>query len=175
MKISPLIRITIAIFIVSLFLVRPYNLQSRGMWYVDDDYDYFAHASAMVFGQYPSYKKEFFTIMKEGPQSPIGTGILAAPFVYVFSFFDRAAGSSITETRTQDNIVGSWSQFGFYFASIFYFILACYLLFAGISCFVPPAQASNAVILMMICQGLPLFTWRRPFFSHCSSFSFKVS
>jgi len=170
MKISPLLRITIAIFITALFLIRPYFLQSRGMWYVDDDYDYFAHSSAMVFGQYPSYKKEFFTIMKEGPQSPIGPGILAAPFVFVFSLLDRAAGSTITETRTEENITGSWSQFGFQVASIFYFVLACYLLFSGISRFVAPAQASSAVILMMICQGLPLFVYRRPFFSHCSEF-----
>jgi len=137
---------------------------------VDDDYDYFAHASAMAFGQFPSYKKEFYTIMKEGPQSPVGTGILAAPFVFVFSFLDRAGGSTITESRTQDNIVGSWSQFGFEVSSIFYFTIACYLLFFSLSRFVSPLNASTAVIVMMICQGLPLFVYRRPFFSHCSEF-----
>src|SRR5580704_6722602 len=126
---APLTRITTAIFIIALLLIRPYNLQNRGMWYVDDDYDYFAHSSAMVFGQYPSYKKEFYTILKEGPQSPIGPGILAAPFVFVFSFLDRMTGSPITEQRTFDNIIGSWSQFGFIFASVFYFILACWFLF----------------------------------------------
>ena len=170
MKISPLTRITIAIFIIAFFLIRPIFLQYHGMWYVDDDYDYFAHSSALVFGQYPSYKKEFFTIMKVGPQSPIGAGILAAPFVFVFSLWDRASGSTITETRTLDNIVGSWSQFGFQVASIVYFISACYLLFFGISRYVAPVQASTAVILMMVCQGLPLFVYRRPFFSHCSEF-----
>ncbi len=140
------------------------------MWYVDDDYDYFAHSSAIAFGQFPSYKKEFFTIMKEGPQSPIGTGLLASPFVFVFSLLDRAGGSAITGIRTHDNIVGSWSQFGFQVSSIFYFVTACYILFLGISRLVSPANASTAVILMMICQGLPLFVFRRPFFSHCSEF-----
>ena len=168
MKVSPLTRIIIAISIAAIFLIRPYFLQNRGMWYKDDDYDYFAHSSAMVFGQYPSYQNEFFTIMKEGPQSPIGTGILAAPFVYIFSLLDRVEGSTIVDKRTPENIIGSWSQFGFEFASIFYFTWACYLIFLGISRFVAPRQASIAVILMMICQGLPLFVYRRPFFSHCS-------
>jgi len=161
---------TMAIFIAAIFLIRPYFLQSRGMWYVGDDYDYFAHSSAIVFGQYPCYKKEFYTIAKEGPQSPIGPGILASPFVFVFSLLDRAQASTIVAARTQDNIVGSWSQFGFQVASVFYFIFACYLLFFGISRFVPSSSASTAVILMMVCQGLPLFVYRRPFFSHCSEF-----
>ncbi len=170
MTMTPLLRLTIAITLIGLVLLRPYNIQDRGLWYVDDDYDYFAHTSAMVFGQFPSYHKEFFTILKEGPQSPIGSSILAAPFVAVFSLLDLGRDPTIFQARTLANITGSWSQFGFVAASVFYFTLACVLLYAGVSRAAAPAFASTAVVLMMVCQGLPLFVFRRPFFSHCSEF-----
>ena len=103
----------------------------------------------------------------------IGPGILAAPFVFIFSLIDRAQGSDIAEKRTEQNVTGSWSQFGFVFSSVFYFCLACALLYRMLSLMVGPSIAAWAVILMVICQGMPLFAFRRPIFSHVAEFTLQ--
>ena len=160
----------LAIFMVSFFLLRPYSLQQDGLWYGGDDCDYFAQASSLVFGQFPSYKNEYFTNLKEGPMGSVGPGIMAAPFVFIFSWLDRWENSSITQKRTEQNILHSWSQFGFVVSSNFYFCLACMLLYLACASFVEPITASWAVILMAICQGMPLYALRRPVFSHSAEF-----
>ena len=162
-------QVMLAIFIVALFVLRPLSLFD-GLWYPGDDYDYFAQASSVSFGQFPAYKNEYFTTLKEGPLGSIGSGLLAAPFVFAFSWVDRAEHSTIVEKRTAENIPGSWSQFGFMFASVFYFSLACMLLYCAVSWVVPPGFTAWAVILMVVCQGLPLFAVRRPIVSHTSEF-----
>jgi len=55
-------------------------MQSNGMWYGNDDQDYFANASSLVFGQFPSYEKEFDYGAGDTLGS-IGPGLMAAPFV----------------------------------------------------------------------------------------------
>ena len=121
--------ISIAILIIAFFLLRPYQMQKFGMCYKGDDYSYFAHATAIAYGQFPSYEKEYFIHGEGRPLHSIGSGIMAAPFVFTFSFIDRLQGSSIVEKRTADNIRQSWSLFGFVIASCTYFWLGCWLLF----------------------------------------------
>jgi len=121
-------KIAYVIFAFMFILLRPYVIQGSGFWYYGDDQDYFAHASSIAFGEFPSYKKEYLTIDPQYPQSSIGCALLSLPFVWEFSLIDRLAGSDIKAHRTPDNITGSWTQFGFVFASCFYFFLACFLL-----------------------------------------------
>ncbi|MBF0504604.1 MAG: hypothetical protein HQL14_05825 [Candidatus Omnitrophica bacterium] len=138
--------------------------------YPHDDFDYFAHASSLVFGQFPSYQKEYFDYPHLVPLGSIGSAILAAPFVFTFSLIDRIKGSDISTQRTSDNVPQSWSVFGFVFSSVFYFSLACLLLYQAVKLYVKPDIASWAVIFMAVCQGMPLFAFRRPVFSHASEF-----
>ena len=163
-------KIIIAIFIAEFFLFWPLVMQGTGLMYPDDDVDYFAHASSLVFGQFPSYKKEFLMTSQQGPQCAIGSGILAAPFVYIFSFLDNAGNSNIMESRTAQNVPQSWANFGFIFSSVFYFTLGCVLLYRASSLIISPIYAIWAIILMVICQGLPLYAFRRPIFSHIPEF-----
>ncbi len=163
-------KIIIAIFVAEFFLFWPLFMQGTGLMYPDDDVDYFAHASSLVFGQFPSYKKEYLMTSQQGPQCAIGSGILAAPFVYIFSFLDNAGNSSIMESRTAQNVPKSWANFGFIFSSVFYFTLGCVLLYRASSLVISPIYAIWAIILMAICQGLPLYAFRRPIFSHIPEF-----
>lgn len=163
-------KISCAIFLAAFFLLRPLTMQTTGSWYPDDDHNYFARASALCFGQFPSYKKEDFPGLQGAGMQSSGPGILAAPFVFVFSFLDRAEGSDIAEQRTPENITASWSQFGFVFSSVFYFCLACGLLYRALSVALTPCAARWSVILMAVCQGMPLYAFRRPIFTHMPEF-----
>ncbi|MCD4779980.1 MAG: hypothetical protein K8S27_05450 [Candidatus Omnitrophica bacterium] len=162
-------KVILAIFICAVLLFSPYRMQYHGVWYSDDDWDYFAHSTAIAFGEFPSYKKEFF---QSGvtPLGSIGPGLMAAPFVFGFSLLDRLETAPIVEKRTLDSTKKSWSHFGFVFASSLYFILGCLLLYDGLVRYVPDRYASWSIILMIICQGIPLFVYRRPIFSHVFEF-----
>ncbi|MCK5579849.1 MAG: hypothetical protein KAJ18_01100 [Candidatus Omnitrophica bacterium] len=159
-------KISICIFVCAFFLCRPYQLQHSGLCYSGDDQSYFAHATAIVFQQYPHYDKEFFTMGKERPEHPLGPSLLAAPFVYVFSLVDRVLGSDIVIQRTRANISSSWSLFGFVFATIFYFWVSCWLLYKGLRFHFEEKFAFLSIVALVFMQGLPLFAFRRPVFSH---------
>jgi len=163
-------KIAFAIFLSSFFLLRPVIMQYSGLLYPDDDFDYFAHATSLAFGQFPSYKNEYFMDATSGPQRAIGTGIMAAPFVSAFSLLDRVNGADIVEKRTAQNVQESWSVFGFIFASVFYFCLSCMLLYRSIAPLAGETFTVWAIILMVICQGMPLYAFRRPVFSHVPEF-----
>lgn len=141
------------------------------MIFPTDDYGYFAHATAMVFGQFPSYKKEIF-FGQNSPIESIGPALLSMPFVFVFSLIDRLLGAPILLQRTAETIRHSWTLFGFVFASSFYFYLGCLLLYRGLRRDFEERHATLAVILMALCQGLPIFVYRRPVFS--PSFEFFI-
>lgn len=162
-------KITLFIFLFALLLLRPSHLQYYGMMYPGDDYDYLAHSTALVYGEFPFYDKEYH-FGEQRPLGSIGPGLMAAPFVLGFSLFDRMAGSPITEQRSPGSLRNSWTQFGFIFATQFYFWLACFFLFQGIKKFIDESFAANAIILMVLCQGIPLFVFRRPLFSHAFEF-----
>lgn len=163
-------QILFLILISTFILLRPYLIQEGGFWYNGDDQDYFAHSSAIVFGTFPSYKNEYLVINKNYPQSSIGCSLLVLPFVGSFSLIDRLTGSSIVQKRTPENIPRSWSQFGFLLAGCFYFALACFLLYRGLRYCIEERYAFLAVALTVFCQGIPLYAYRRPIFSHTAEF-----
>ncbi len=162
--------ISIAILIAAFFLLRPYQMQKLGLCYRGDDFSYFAHATAIAYVQFPSYEKEYYIHGEGRPLHSIGSGIMAAPFVFVFSLIDRLQGNSIVQQRTADNIRHSWSMFGFVVASCTYFWLGCWLLFRTGIRFVAPRYVIAAVILLVIIQGIPLYAFRRPIFAHIYEF-----
>ncbi|MBF0386311.1 MAG: hypothetical protein HQL20_00480 [Candidatus Omnitrophica bacterium] len=159
-------RVTWLIFLSAFLLLRPYNFSTTGQMYSGDDWSYFAHASALAFGEFPSYSKESWMTGEGVPSHSVGAGVLAAPFVYLFSRLDLLNGNDIVSERKPNNIPGSWALFGFVVASSVYFWLACLFLFLSARMFVSSTAASWAVIGMVLVQGAPLFIFRRPVFSH---------
>lgn len=164
--------ITFAIFIFAFFLLRPYQLQQTGLSYEGDDHSYFAHATSIAFMQFPSYKNEYFTVGGHMPIHSIGPGLMAAPFVFLFSLFDRLSDNDVVIKRTATNVIGSWSLFGFVVASLVYFWLSCLLLYSGLrfNIHISNRNAVLSILLMVLFQGIPLFVFRRPIFSHVYEF-----
>jgi hypothetical protein len=166
-KISkPMKFVTIGIFLLSLLLLRPYALQGQGMMYAGDDESYLAHATALAFGRFPDYRKEAWTAGQGVPLHSIGAGLMAAPFVFLFSLIDRVQGAEVVKVRTLENVRHSWAGFGFIVATQFYFWLACLFLFLAARGMYGEAVAALAVIFVILCQGVPLYALRRPFFTH---------
>ncbi len=158
--------ITWLIFLSAFLLLRPYQLQNTAMLYSGDDHSYLAHATSLAFFQFPNYAKESYDIGGKIPLQSIGPSLLASPFVFAFSAIDRLCGNDIVRQRTPENIVNSWTAFGFTFATLFYAWLTCLLIYKGLSFFFSPRISSLTVILSLLAQGIPLYVFRRPVFSH---------
>jgi len=160
-------KITIFIFIISILLYRPYRLQDSGLKYDGDDDGYFAHATSIAFMQFPSYDKEYGSHSKY----PIGSGLLASPFVFLFSLLDRISGSEIVDSRLDASVnIKSWSLFGFVFSSVFYFWLSCLMAYKTLRFFYDEKYSILTVMLMILIQGIPLYVYRRPLFAHVYEF-----
>ena len=151
--------------------MRPDAVAQHGLMFEGDDDDYFAHATAITFGHFPSYDLEVKGIAsRKTPLGSVGPAIMALPFVFAGSLIDRVTGSPIIEKRTKPVNEASWSLFGFVVAANVYFWLGCYFLFEAVKRVVGPSYAAWSVILMVLVQGIPLFAVRRPVFSHIFAF-----
>ena len=94
-----------------------------------DEYDYFIHASTIVFDldfDYSNQKLRGFSYSFDGKNAPIGfvgTGILASPFLYLGSVL-----SKITNESTINSLM-NYQLLIYSFSSIFYFFLSYLCLF----------------------------------------------
>ncbi len=167
--------INIAIVICIFLLLRPYQLQNTGLSYRGDDLSYFAHATAIAYGEFPAYDKEYFEHGTDQPMHSIGPGLMAAPFVLVFSFIDRLTDADIVERRTESNIVHSWSMFGFVVASSVYFWAGCWMLYVVTRRYFSERHTVWAILLMVLVQGIPIYVFRRPIFSHAYEFFLQAA
>jgi len=159
--------ICLVISLLSFFIYRPYVIQRSGMIYEGDDRQYLAHATSLAFGQFPSYTLE-------GNTSPAfayswGPGLLAAPFVWLFSWLDRWDGNPIVLNRGLGDVKTSWAAFGFVMATQFYFLLGILFLFLAVS---HTGSHSEAAILFIsvASAGVLLYVYRRPVFAHIYEF-----
>lgn len=162
--------VTLAIVVCMFFLLRPYQMQKLGLCYRGDDFSYFAHATAIAFGRFPSYEKEYFDNGGRSPLHSVGPGVMAAPFVWAFSLIDRAAGADIVRQRTADNVRQSWTMFGFVVSTAVYFWLGCWALYLTAVKFYPARHTVPALVLLVLVQGIPIYVFRRPIFSHTYEF-----
>lgn len=163
-------RLSFLLFLTVFFLLRPYQMQNSAMMYAGDDYSYFAHTSALVTLSYPNYSREVFQTGGDLPIHSIGSSLMALPFTATFSLVDRVVNPSFFEQRSNENIKKSWTLYGFVLASIFYFILGTcllYLVIKGRHCTLTALWSTS---LMVLAQGLPLYAFRRPLFSHSFEF-----
>lgn len=163
-------QVVVIIAVLGFLIFRPYALHNSTILYSGDDQNYFAHASAIAFGEFPDYQHEHYVWGGKIPLHSIGPGLMAAPFVSLFSFLDRWFGNAIIHFRTEQNIRGSWALFGFIFSSVFYFYGACLLIFYALQRFVSRPAAVAAIFFSVLCQGVPLYAFRRPIYSHIYEF-----
>lgn len=153
-------------FLLSFMLLRPHHMQHTGLMYSGDDESYFAHASSLAFFEFPSYKNEIPFQGNGMPMHSIGPGIMAAPFVWVFSLIDRVEGSPVVKKRESNDARSSWALFGFFIATYFYFWMACFLLYKGLRYYFNSQTAYFSVLCLFLLETVPLYVFRRPIFSH---------
>ena len=160
-------QLALLIILCSFFVYKPYQLQNSSLIYKGDDYSYFAHSTSLAFFEFPNYDKEIFQAGKKIPFHSIGPGIMAAPFVFIFSQIDKIIGNDIVISRKgSKTFLKSWTIFGFVFSTLFYFCLSCRLLYLALRFYYNKKVCVYAVSLTMIAQGIPLYVYRRPIFSH---------
>ena len=166
-----LLWITIIIFILAFLVFRPYLMQYHGLCYVGDDECYFAHATSLVFFQYPDYSKEAYgSYPGDYPPHSIGPAVMAFPFVLSFSLIDRIQNSPIIETRIGSSNAESWTLFGFVISTFFYFYLGILLLFKGLRHHFDENISFYSILFMILFQFFALYVFRRPILSHVYEF-----
>jgi hypothetical protein len=144
----------------------PSHYQRSGLTYSGDDFSYVAHATVIVFYQWPDYSLEYFEVGDNVPAHSVGPALLALPFAWAGSLVDRALDAPIVTERTRESLYMSWTVFGFIISSSVYFWLSCLLLY-GAARFVYSARTSaTAVVCLVLMQGVPLYAYRRPVFPH---------
>lgn len=157
------------IFIFSILLV-PLGFDQ---FFSADDDDYFATASAIAFLNYPDFSYEYVYPSYENIKFPFaapGSGILAAPFVFLGSLVDRILANPIVEIRTLDNRSFSFSLLGFQISTYTYMLIAWSLLFKFLRKKFSFATSQAVCILLVFCSGILYFVFSRPVMSHVYEF-----
>ena len=139
-----------------------------------DDENYFAEATSIAYFNFPHFSKEFLQDQypdQKMPYTSIGSGILASPFVFVGSIFDRLQNSPTSHKRDANNIFWSWGMLGFQISSFFYLLLGALLLYRTLLCWASE-QVSRSTTLVSIFGGggLLLYVAARPVMSHAYEF-----
>ncbi len=161
-KLSHRVILALIIAVASLFFI-PSNGK---MFFSGDDDDYFAVASSIAYGQFPSFSNEFHSGEKM-PFASVGAGVMASPFVMISSMFDRHNNLPIVNKRTLSNREDSASAYGFYIATQFYFILATLFLYNLICLWVDSRSAIYTTALTLLAGGgIFVYAFNRPIMSH---------
>ena len=110
-----------------LWLFNNTNLGAPG-----DDMSYWLHSATLAFDQDFNYLNDYeinhniFNPETNAPAHPPGAGYLASPFVYLFSLFDKVAGT--TDAYTRINPVKSFAYAGYFIAGLIYTFFGSYFL-----------------------------------------------
>ncbi len=159
----------ILLFLLSLLLV-PFG--STQFFSADDD-DYFAVSTSIAFGKYPKFDQEYIYPAYENIQVPFaapGSGLLASPFVFLGSLFDRLFENEIVTSRSYENRAWSWSLLGFQLASYFYLLLGLLITYRTLIRFVSREIAAVTTLIIMLSSGILYYVFSRPVFSHVYEF-----
>lgn len=137
---------------------------------VGDDDDYFAVATAIAFGQFPSFADEYHVGQKM-PFASVGPGLMAAPFVFAFSLVDRATNEPIVRKRDKENRYWTWTLFGFQFAVYVYLLIGALLLYQALKRWGTEFSALLTTQMIIVAGGgLLIYAFRRPIMSHVFEF-----
>lgn len=136
----------------------------------DDDDDYFAVASSIAYGKFPSFSDEYHAgeLM---PFASVGPGVLASPFVFAFSLIDRAKHAPIAQKRDRENRYWTWSVFGFEFAVYVYLLVGLLVTYETLKQW--GSEFGSLLATLMIALGgggLLVYVFRRPVMSHLFEF-----
>jgi hypothetical protein len=152
--------------VASLLLIP----NSGKMFFSGDDDDYFSVSTAIAFGQFPSFKKEFHA-GERMPFASVGPGVMAAPIVALASVIDRKKKAPIVKERTRENREGSWSVVGFFLASQIYLVAGTLLLY-NLACMWTERRSAFYSVLLLLVAGGGIFAYAfiRPVMSHVYEF-----
>ena len=115
-----------------------------------DDYDYYAHAETIAIdfdfdysNQIPEYSKFYFTNEeKVAPVGFSGSGILAAPFLFIGSIFDKVFNTP--------NSIFNFKVMLYSFSSIFYLVISSILLTSSIK---KIGRSVNRMQILLLISG----------------------
>jgi hypothetical protein len=150
MKLSKNYKRILIFFLISL-LFKPiwlFNNQDLGKP-GNDDLSNWLHSATLAYDydiEYiDDYEVEYGVFNDETgtPYHPPGAGYLSAPFVFISSLFD-------SEPPDRLNPVGSFGYLGYFFSSLFYFLLGTYLI---IKIFIKKNISNYSVIVFSILSG----------------------
>ena len=125
-----------------------------------DEYDYFLHASTLVFDLDFDYSNQklrnphySYNDIK-APMGFVGSGILASPFLYIGNIFTKVKNESISET------IMNYELLVYSFSSIFYFFLS-YLILYKIMKLMGNNLGKYKLLLYFSATGLPYYSFER--------------
>jgi len=135
-----------------------------------DDASYLAHAFTLGLDfnvRYDNNIAEWLTINGKSAAHPLGPGLLAAPFVALFSILDYIYHHDVIENAILYQY--SWAKFGFVFSSATYFILGIYLYK---KCLNILSLNINSLMLVLLCSsfGVLYYVLFRPVMGHSYEF-----
>jgi hypothetical protein len=160
-----------------VLILFAFMLTNRHQWATDvrtsaDDGIYLAYAMSMGMDMDLDFSNEirygaYMAANKRSPGGFYGPGLMAAPFVGLFSLVDRALGNPVITDR--DQFRHSWSYFGFSFATHVYFLLSV-LLSWKIGRAFPERASRQLVTLFCISSGVLFYVLVRPRMGHAFEF-----
>lgn len=141
-----------------------------------DDTSYISHAFTIGLDLDLDYRNEPIFLPGDhqmtpsglAPAHPVGSGLMAAPFVAFFSLFDRAAGNPIITDHK--NYAESWSLFGFFIAAASWFLFGLWLY---LDVFEAIGAKTNKWMILLLTSGIGLsyYVLVRPTMGHAFEFS----
>lgn len=164
-----------AVYCCVALLFRPSSLLSTVS--SGDDASYISHAFTIALDFDLRYQNEpvfapglVHQIAPSGrvPAHPIGPGLMAAPFVAVFSILDRITDNPIIQDHM--NYAGSWSIFGFFIAAASWFLLGSWLYFDALDA-IGIKTRRWTILLFATAIGVPYYVLLRPTMGHAFEFS----
>lgn len=153
--------------VIFLFMFRPYDSLLLNLR--NDCASYLSHGFTLGLDfnfQYKGMIANWLNI-KGGPAHPIGPGLLAAPFIALFSIIDRITASPVILDHHQYH--ASWSFFGFIFATYFYFIAGLWLYINSLKILSIRLSARHFIFLASS-FGLLVYVLTWPI--HCHAYEF---
>lgn len=157
-------------FVIMLFMLAfsPYHALLNSQLKADDA-SYLSHAFTLGLDFNFAYENAIANWFAPSgiPAHPMGAGLLAAPFVAIFSLADRVLDLPVIADHQQ--YLYSWSLFGFVFACAFYFIFGIHLFRRGLESL--KLKLNQQLLILFSCSfGLLYYILFRPMMSHAFEF-----
>lgn len=138
-----------------------------------DAASYTAHAFTLGLDADLDYENEpydrngYFNSRTGLPSHPIGPGVLAAPFVAVFSIVDRFLGHPVISDHNE--YIFSWSRFGLFISGVVYFLLGL-LLYRDLGRRLAPRLHPIFILLPGLGSGVVYYVYHDGYLGHSFQF-----